>query len=287
VNEDEPEYVAAFVRWVIGGATICPIQALTQATISLVAGAHGSGYRWFAQASFALESAPLTASAAGLAPDYPPAAWFDVPEADEPTPLTVADGGRVYGHMALWDSCHTGFPGQCIPPPKSRSDYAGFHLGALKTADGGQVAVGTLTMDTGHAGRLLSATAAVEHYDHTGTAAAYVKARDGKFGIWVAGTLSPRLAAADAQALMAAKPSGDWREVFRGRGRDLIGVLAVNVPGFPVPRALTASGLLEAGDAVVEFWSECEPCEAALEREMAVLVASADGIEGLAALVEA
>lgn len=280
---DESEPIMCFTRWCIAGATICPVQALTQATISVITAGGAPQLRWLTRIDFS--TPPLTASAAGLAPAYPPASWFQVDEPDEPTPLTVADDGRVYGHMALWDSCHTGFPGQCVPPPKSASDYAGFHLGEIKTAEGDRLAVGTLTMDTGHAGRLLSAEKAMAHYDNTGTAAAYVRARDGKYGIWVSGALSPRLPAEDAQAFMAAKPSGDWRAVFRGRGRDLIGVLQVNVPGFPVARALTASALLGENDAVVEYWSECESCEAGYERELAVLAASAGGVDDLAALV--
>ncbi len=282
---EERDLIYAFTRWVIGGATICPIQALTPATISLAAsGFLGERrYRWF---SFSrLEAGPLTASAAGLAPTYPPRAWFERPEAAEPTPITVLDNGEVFGHIALWDSCHTGFPGRCVPPPKSPSNYAGFHLGQIRLEDGERLEVGTLTMDTSHAAHRLSADAAAAHYDHTGTQAAFVRAVDGVHGIWVSGTLSPRLEAADAQALMAAKPSGDWRQIFRGRGRDLIGALAVNVPGFPVPRTLVAAGIVDGADASVEFFSECEPCEEELGRQLAVEAASADGLEGLAALV--
>jgi hypothetical protein len=47
------------------------------------------------------------------------AAWFRNPHLDGPTPLTVTDDGRVYGHLALWGTCHTGFDGVCIEPPHS------------------------------------------------------------------------------------------------------------------------------------------------------------------------
>jgi len=284
-GDDDLEYVMCFDQWVIAGATICPVQALTQATISLLASAFRRETQWRSEADFIGLS--LTASAAGLAPELPPAEWFEDPKLEQLTALTVTEDGRVFGHMAPWDGCHTGFPGTCVPPPRSPSNYAGFHLGELATADGGKVAVGTLTMDTGHAGHRLSAEKAIAHYDNTGTAAAYVRAGEDQFGIWVAGTLSARLSAADAQALMASKPSGDWREVFRGKGRDLIGALQVNVPGFPVPRALTASGLLPDGVDAVQFVESvpCVPCEAEVDRELAVLVASVDGIDGLALLV--
>jgi len=199
----------------------------------------------------------------------------------------VTDDGQVFGHIAAWDSCHTGFPGQCVPPPRSPSNYAGFHLGELKLNDGSRLAVGTLTMDTSHAAPRLNAQRALAHYDNTGTAAAYVRASDGRFGIWVAGSLSARLSAEDAQALMASKPSGDWRQVFKGHGRELIAALQVNVPGVPVPRALTASGLLEDGGDVVQVVEmDCVPCAEDFGRQLAVLAASADGVEGLAALAE-
>ena len=283
---DDIEIIMVAKEWTIAGATICPVQALApQSTISLIASAAKRQGKWNTETD--IEGPVLTASAAGLAPERPPAEWFENPELGQLTALTVTEEGRVYGHMAPWDGCHTGFPGRCVPPPRSPSGYEGFHLGEIKTAEGKSVAVGTLTMDTGHAGLRLSADKAVAHYDNTGTAAAFVRAGEDAFGIWVAGTISARLSAADAQALMASKPSGDWREVFRGKGKDLIGVLQVNVPGFPVPRALTASGLLPDGEDAVQFVESaaCQPCEEALERELAVLAASADGIEGLAALV--
>src|SRR5205085_943051 len=42
--------------------------------------------------------------------------------------------------------------------------------------------------------------------------------------------------------LRASAPSGDWRRI--GGNLELVGLLAVNVPGFPVPRpqVLTAAG---------------------------------------------
>ena len=291
-DSDESELVACLSNWTIAGATICPVQALTQATISIVASGQGfvamgalteGGFRWHTPAAF-LEPT-LTASAAGLAPTEPPRDWFFVDEADEPTPLTVTDDGQVFGHIGLWNSCHTAFQDRCVPPPKSPSDYAGFHLGEISDADGNRVEVGTLTMDTNHAPKQMGALAARAHYDHTGTAAAYVRASDGKHGIWVCGSLSARLDAADAQALMAAKPSGDWRNIF-GKGRDMLGALMVNYPGFVVPRTLTASGM-PGGDVTVEL--SCTPCAESMERELAVLAASAEDspLEALAALAEA
>ena len=57
------------------------------------------------------------------------------------------------------------------------------------------------------------------------------------FGIWAAGALADDLPASKIKKLRAAKLSGDWRKI---NGRvEMIGVLAVNVPGFPIPRPAT------------------------------------------------
>lgn len=271
---EEVEYIMAFSQWCIAGATICPVQALTDATISLVASAIGRVGEWRSVADFAIPA--LTAAAAGLVPLEPPAAWFADPQLDGPTPLTITDDGRVFGHLAAWDTCHTGRPG-CTPPPHSPTGYMNFHLGEIKTAEGDRVAVGTLTFDAPHATLPMSASQAVRHYDDTATSGAHVRAGEDQWGIWLAGALNPRISAEEARTLMAAPPSGDWRQVQRGQGIDLVGAHAVNQPGFIVHRkglSLAASG-------------ECEPCEESFARELAVLAASADGIEGLAALVEA
>lgn len=197
----------------------------------------------------------LTAAAAGLAPVAAPSDWFSLGEPDEPTALTITADGQVYGHAAIWDSCHTGFAGRCTTPPKSRSGYGYFHLGIVDTEDGQTIPVGRITMDTGHAGLTASRGATSAHYDHSGTQAAYVRAVDGKLGIWVTGTLNPDLPETKVRALKAAALSGDWRNV--NGSLELIGLLAVNVPGFPVPRpqmALAASG----GDEGIEAGQDVE-----------------------------
>lgn len=189
-----------------------------------------------------------TALTAGAAPARPPLAWFQRAEADEPTPLTITDDGQVYGHAALWGTCHLGLPGCTTPPANASGTYSWFHLGELDT-DGGLTAVGTITLDTGHASLQANARNAVRHYDDTGTQAAYVRAMDGMFGIWVCGTLKPDLDMAIVRELRAAKLSGDWRPV--GGNAELVGLLAVNVPGFPVPREQALMACAENGDTRV------------------------------------
>jgi hypothetical protein len=174
----------------------------------------------------------LTAAGAGFAPIYPPSSWFDDPGLAGPTALTVTRDGRVYGHAALWDSCHVGFPGRCVAPPRSMSGYSHFHLGAVQTVDGELVEVGKITLAAGHASTAagMSEQAARAHYDDTGTVAAYVRAGEDEHGIWLAGAVRSDLPAERLQDLRANPVSGDWR------GGELIAAHCVPTPGFPVPR---------------------------------------------------
>jgi hypothetical protein len=177
---------------------------------------------------------------ASAAPVAPPAAWFANPDLREPTPLTITEDGQVYGHLAEWRTCHTGYPGSCVMAPKSRTQYAYFHTGEVLTAEGEPIPVGRITLGGGHADVRLGFQAAIEHYDNAGTCAAVVRAGEDKFGIWLAGALVPEADEMQAAALRRHPPSGDWRRV--GGALELIGALAVNTPGFPVPRARVASG---------------------------------------------
>ncbi len=187
--------------------------------------------------------AGVTASAAGLAPIHPPAAWFEDPALGELTPLTITDEGRIFGHLAPWGACHVGVTDACVQPPQSASGYALFHLGDVLCEAGELVPCGTLTLDTGHADLKLGSTAARMHYDHTGTGAADVRCGEDEHGIWFAGAIRPDLDASNVRKLRAARVSGDWRPV--GGELELIAALSVNVPGFPIVRpraAVAASG---------------------------------------------
>ena len=191
------------------------------------------------------DAAPLSRDSliAAAIPTAPPEAWFKDPALTGPTALVVEDSGRVYGHIAAWGTCHIGQIGKCVEPPTSPSNYAYFRTGALRTAEGTSVAVGHLTMGTGHAGPRDSANAAAEHYDNTGTVFADVAAGEDAYGIWVAGSLRPGISAEQVRVARSAPISGDWRTI-RG-SLELVGALAVNVPGFPVPRP---QGLLASGE---------------------------------------
>jgi hypothetical protein len=176
--------------------------------------------------------------------DAPPAEWFADPGLDRPTPLTVTADGRVFGHIATWGTCHTGFAGQCITPPHSRSGYSLFHTGEVLTSDGQRVAVGRITAGTGHASTRLAAIPAAAHYDDTGYGVADVVAGEDRHGIYVAGAVRASAGSEQVETLRASPPSGDWRRV--NGAMELVATLAVNSPGFPVPRARIASGQPEA-----------------------------------------
>lgn len=175
--------------------------------------------------------------------DAPPFDWFANPSFVEPTALTITSDGHVFGHIALWGTCHTGITGQCVTPPVSNTNYAGFLLGEVLCSDGARVPVGHLTVGTGHADPELGWRPAADHYDRTGTAVADVFAGEDPYGIWVAGAVRSTASASEVAALRASPISGDWRRM--GTNLELVAALAVNVPGFPVHRvrSMVASGV--------------------------------------------
>jgi hypothetical protein len=227
---------------------------------------------------------PLDASAlvacgivAGAIPVEPPAAWFENQKLDKPTPLTITDEGRVFGHIAAWHVDHIGMAFG-TRPPKSRSKYSYFHTGVVRTAEGKDVPVGQLTLAGGHAGLEASADEAVRHYDDTASAFADVHAGEDAYGIWVSGALRSGTTPEQIRAARASAPSGDWRPI---KGHlELVAVCQVNVPGFPIARARVASGqvmaLVAAGanvlaqmkhDPLAELNSKIDALEAIYKQE--------------------
>lgn len=188
--------------------------------------------------------APAFTLVASAAPALPKAEWFLDPEFDGPTPLTI-EGDHIYGHLALWNTCHMGLGASvgsngCITAPSSDHNYAYFRTGLVET-DQGDIPVGHITMGTGHAGLSLRAQATMAHYDNTGTVVADVVTGEDAHGIWFSGAIRPEVTDEERRTLKAATLSGDWRIV--GNSQELVAALAVNVPGFPIPRlALAASG---------------------------------------------
>jgi hypothetical protein len=120
-----------------------------------------------------------------------------------------------------------------------------------------------------------------------------VVAGEDEHGIWLAGGLRPSVSAEQVRELRGASLSGDWRSI--GGNLELVAALAVNVPGFPVPRVqagLAASGVQTALVAAgVELDSDCgcgdddgvERRLARLESLVSVLDLSAEAVTRLAA----
>lgn len=245
----------------IMGATLCAFPAFADARMRITAG--GSAVTASAGAEGALVlttwatprlvARAITASAAGLAPLRPPKDWFFMQEPEGKCPLTVTDDGLVYGHLATWDQCHHGFANECVLAKGSRTNYSLFHVGAIKTKEGDFVDVGRIVVgDGGHASIAYGAVDTNKFYDKTAQVGAFVRAVDGKYGIWLSGAVRSDCPAERVRDMLANPPSGDWR---RHEGwLELIAALSVPVPGFPVPRyeyALAASAESMEVDSLV------------------------------------
>jgi hypothetical protein len=192
-----------------------------------------------------VDNSPMVYNALTAAggPLYPPDDWFQNPKLSRPTPITITADGKIYGHIAPWEVSHIGLP-PGTKPPRSQSNYAFFRTGMLKTDAGNEVPVGQITLAGGHAPLNADAGAAVQHYDDTASAVADVACGEDEHGIWVSGGLRPGVSEEQIRSLRASAPSGDWRPI--NNGLELVAVCQVNTPGFPVARAMVASGELTA-----------------------------------------
>lgn len=180
---------------------------------------------------------------AGGGPLFPPAEWFSDPGFDRPMPISVTADGRIKGHIAAWRTDHIGMPPN-TKPPRSRSDYAFFKTGVIQVDNGEEVQVGQLTLAGGHAPMTAGADDAVKHYDDTQSAVADVTVGEDEFGIWVSGGVRPGVTDEQIRALRASAPSGDWRPI--DGSLELVAICQVNTPGFPIARAMVASGEVTA-----------------------------------------
>lgn len=226
----------------------------------------------------------------------PGAGAFALPSLSGPTPITYDyETGRVFGHIATWKTCHVGYEGVCITPPREDESFSWFNRFPVETTDG-TVWAGRITAGGRHAGLSLTANSAMSHYDDM-TTVAHVRAYADEHGIAVAGVLSGELDEGTRAVLSRRKVSGDWRET--PGGLTLVEVLALSPgprahsePGFPVETfsrggrqvALTASLSPEPESERLEPIGhvDVEALAAALERRQAARTARAS----LAAMVE-
>jgi hypothetical protein len=234
----------------IRAATLCDIPAFAEAYIALVdpEGAILAGGRTHPHLVLPQEKARPAVDglvAHGGPQDenwLPPAEWFTDPKLSLPTGIQITDDGRLYGHAAQWGSCHIGQADVCVQPPREE-DHPYYMTGEIPTREGTRVAVGQITVSTGHAPLNMAAGPAAEHYEHTGNAVADVAVGNDEHGIWVSGAIRPGADPMLVHELRASgQVSGDWRRI--GGQLRMVGLLAVNVPGFPVPKlkARVASG---------------------------------------------
>jgi 2'-5' RNA ligase len=160
----------------------------------------------------------------------PPAEWFSNPELPFYCGIVVTDQGRLYGHAAPWGACHIGFDGECVTVPRE-NEHSHYMTGETVCDDGSRVAVGQVTVGTGHAPLHFGAQPAAEHYDNTGSAVADVAVGNDKHGIWIAGAIRPNADPLSVYELRASgRVSGDWRRI--GGQLRMVGMLGVNVAGF-------------------------------------------------------
>lgn len=166
----------------------------------------------------------------------PPRRYFDDPEFVMPTPLTITNEGRVLAHVAIDGTCHTGYPETCLTPP-SGCDFADFLQGRVLTEEGEYVTTGVLTWCMDHPSHDLSFHEAMSLYGDSRCGWADVAIGYDRFGTWVSGAVRPGITDDDVRVLRALALSGDWRMTRRTGRHEVIGVLAVNYPGFPITAA--------------------------------------------------
>ena len=253
VDLDDIEYVMddeerlIITRWRVAGATLVSIPAFADVSLTLdplpaepmeVTDGEMADAAWFQLRAAATEQRP-------------PLAWFDQPDLDRLTPITISNTGRIFGHMAGRDTCHVGLPG-CVTPPMGYSTYANFHVAAQETQEGVLLPVGILVAGPRHADPQLAFRAAQEHYDDVNARVAKVVVGEDEFGIWVAGWMLPDAKPEAVEIFKSSPVSGDWRWI--GGQLELIGVCSVNMPGFPIPRARVAFGVMDPHEKFAKAW---------------------------------
>lgn len=219
---------------------------------------------------------PLVIAASAAPTGAPPAEFFTDPGFTGVTHHRVYEPDengwqRFAGHLADWTVPHIGVGNGSIYAPHSAADYAYFATGTTRADDPGaggaylDFRTGVISLGGGHADVSLGYRGASQHYDDVCSAVADVAVGEDAFGPWVSGVIRPGTTAEQIRVLMASDISGDWRRI--GGNMELVGILAVNVAGFPVRDSLAASG-------VVDFRAAFTASAGNEEGEMTALVAA-------------
>lgn len=256
-DPDAPELETMFTSYEIAAATLVPIPAFAECLAFELLPAEDNIDESGAEVA-AEEYAALIASLTASTP-VPDAALFDVPQLDGLTAFTYdAETGRVFGHLASLESCHVAYPGMCVSPPESATDYALFHRYPLDTT-AGLIPVGRITTGHGrvgsgcdhtecarrddHACGRVDFNGAVAHHDGMRTLAhVRVGIDEANGGIWFAGVAAPGIDADDLAVMGRRRVSGDWRDHAGNLELTEILALSISEPGFPLPTASMRDG---------------------------------------------
>lgn len=203
----------------LAGVTLVPLPAYTGTRITLTK-------------DKTLEQTPLTAAVKTL--KYDPE-LFSAPTQllhDKKQYINYFDEatGRLAGYIAMWDIPHVS---ENKTAPKSRTNYSYFKTsGTLALTNGENMKVGRLIIAKNHAKNSYSISEASNYYADSGRAFALVNVGEDKYGIWYSGVRSPGVSDDVFIQGIHAPVSGDWRKIFGNL--ELISVMSVNTPGFPV-----------------------------------------------------
>ncbi len=159
---------------------------------------------------------------------------FLMPESPVPMPLTVFDDLSFCGHLAIYGTCHIAYPDRCVTPPKSKMAYTPAMQGTVRT-DSGLLRVARMSIGSGHAAMSLSPRATADFYDKESNCAGFADVIDGELGIWIRGHCNMNAPDSILDRFASSAISGDWRKLRNHL--ELVGVLSVNIPGFPIPEA--------------------------------------------------
>lgn len=179
-------------------------------------------------------SAPVALVASAFA-QKPPARFFEIPQLDEWTRLTITPEGRIVGHAWKKGQPHIAFDGYNVVPPEDCDFDKWFHRGQVETAEGDLVNVGVITLYSAGAGHQGGADTneVIRQYDHAATIAAVVRIEYDDIGGAVSGWVLPDLEESDLTRFRAAQVSGHWIDPDGKSGLQLLGLLTVPIQGFP------------------------------------------------------